>query len=1312
MGLKSGFWFGAQGKSELTRANDLVRDGEAEWARHDYPAAQRSFEQALIILRRIHGNEDRVVAAFLIHLGRVLASDGKFDLARQNFEEALAIRRRLFNWDSSEIEQSLSALGELAGRAGDLAAAQKYLTELVTIRRRTLGSEHPDLAVSLHELGAVLNAQNEFDLARQHFDEALAIRRLFNGNSSEITRSLSALGRLAFKVKDYASARLYWTEVVAILRRILGSDHPDLAVSLHELGAVLSAQNEFELARQHFEEALAIRRRLFNGDSSKIAQSLIALGRLAFTVKDYASARLHGTEVVEIVRRTLGSEHPDLALELCELGVVLKAQDEFDLARQHFEEALAIRRRLFNGDSSEIVPILSALGVLAFTVKDYASARLHWTEVIEIVPRTLGSEHPDLARALRDLGTVLIAQNEFDQARQHFEEALAIQRRLFNWDHTEIERSLSALGDLATRAGNFAEAQKYLTELVRIRRQTLGNEHPELARALRDLGAVLLGQDKPAEGYPVTQAALDIFRSAYGDDHIDVVVTLNNLGFTLIDLDRYVEAKQCLEQALTITSRHVDTDELYVAKSLRGLGRGSLRAGDLGDAYVHFSKALTIQQRRLGNQHIYVARTKNEIGAVLMALGDYEGARQWVSEAESIRQQAFGSDDVEGAVNLNNLGTLSKRLNDFAEAARCHKKALAIARRVGYEWGIVISLHHLCGVLIAERDFSAARECGDEALAVLRRIAGDYVRETGPLLGGLGQATPSDDEAAFGYFIDALFIAMLSEDFDCMAGTCYEISKLLHRRGAFAAAVFFGKQAVNTLQRVRGTLGTLEVRLQKSFLTSKESTYRHLAAVLVDAGRLGEVVQIMSLLKMRELSGLLHQPFADLALLTSREAAWKDRGDKLAEELAPLAAEEARTRGSPEHQAVADKLEEVNQRFKVWLDKLTDALESNNHEQTAEIETLNREALAGLQSDLGALGPDVALLQYVLGPERLNVIVTTPTVQFGHELAVTEQTINRLVFDLRSAIERRDDLNEVLPPAQELYRHLIAPVASTLEQTGIRTLMVALDGVIRYMPLAALHDGRHWLIERYALAMLTPAAPRRLDQPPSPDWRVAGFGVTRSVRRDNGLQGVVNELNGIVRVDDAGGGIYPGAIYLDDAFTEDALAGASHDHQAIHIASHFVFKPANELASYLITGDGRITLERFKQRPFDFSGIDLITLSACETAMGGGRESGREVEGFGALVQKQGAKAVIATLWPVRDWTTEYLMRRFYQERRERKLAKAAALRIAQLELLYGTHGIKTPSGETRGVDEVPDGDAPYFHPYYWAPFILMGNWL
>jgi CHAT domain-containing protein len=217
---------------------------------------------------------------------------------------------------------------------------------------------------------------------------------------------------------------------------------------------------------------------------------------------------------------------------------------------------------------------------------------------------------------------------------------------------------------------------------------------------------------------------------------------------------------------------------------------------------------------------------------------------------------------------------------------------------------------------------------------------------------------------------------------------------------------------------------------------------------------------------------------------------------------------------------------------------------------------------------------------------------------------------------------------------------------------------------------------------------------------------------------------VVRELQEIIRdpVSNTTAGVLPGTIKLDEAFTASTLLAALRQgYPVVHIASHFQLRPGDEAASFLLLGDGyHLSLSQVKTWPAVLSGVDLLTLSACNTAIGGMGADGKEVEGFAVLAQRQGAKAVLATLWPVEDRSTHEVMQTFYRLRvTQPGLSKAEALRQAQLRLFTGPGALTTMASEQgRGLVSPPHEPAaalprgvqppqtPYAHPYFWAPFI------
>jgi len=293
----------------------------------------------------------------------------------------------------------------------------------------------------------------------------------------------------------------------------------------------------------------------------------------------------------------------------------------------------------------------------------------------------------------------------------------------------------------------------------------------------------------------------------------------------------------------------------------------------------------------------------------------------------------------------------------------------------------------------------------------------------------------------------------------------------------------------------------------------------------------------------------------------------------------------------------------------------------------------------------------------------------------AREIHIEAGELNRKIAEFRRLL--RAPNTDPKPAAQELYKILVAPIASDIEQAGAKTLMLSLDGNLRYLPFGALHDGKSYLVEGFRLPIYTEVTKNNLLVRVNKNWRVAGLGVTRSIGEFKALPGVRQELSNIVRSRNMIDGALPGEAYLDHEFTEHRFRDVTHrNFQVLHIASHFVFSPGTEINSFLLLGDGKqITLGDIRTGNWNFANVDLLTLSACDTGMGGGRdEKGREIEGFSVIAQQQGAKSVLATLWSVADQSTSIFMQELYRSRQEKSLTKADALREAQLALINGTH--------------------------------------
>jgi CHAT domain-containing protein len=285
------------------------------------------------------------------------------------------------------------------------------------------------------------------------------------------------------------------------------------------------------------------------------------------------------------------------------------------------------------------------------------------------------------------------------------------------------------------------------------------------------------------------------------------------------------------------------------------------------------------------------------------------------------------------------------------------------------------------------------------------------------------------------------------------------------------------------------------------------------------------------------------------------------------------------------------------------------------------------------------------------------------------------------------------------PALQELHGILIDPISADLKRAGARTLMLSLDDQLRLLPFAALLNKNHrYLVQDYALALYNEAAAQALQATGSNGWRVAAMGLSEAVDGKKALSAVPDELSGILNVP----GI-EGDEFLNGQFTYKSMRSVLEQsepkpYNVLHVASHFVLKPGQPDESFLYLGDGtRYSLAEMGRDALSFSHFDLVTYSACQTAAAGGRDSnGQEMESLSARTQRQGAQAVMATLWNVSDQSTAHFMRQYYIQRKA-GLNKAEALRTVQLEMAAGTARSASPK--------------TWMSPHHWGGFVVAGNW-
>ena len=356
--------------------------------------------------------------------------------------------------------------------------------------------------------------------------------------------------------------------------------------------------------------------------------------------------------------------------------------------------------------------------------------------------------------------------------------------------------------------------------------------------------------------------------------------------------------------------------------------------------------------------------------------------------------------------------------------------------------------------------------------------------------------------------------------------------------------------------------------------------------------------------------------------------------------------------------------------------------------QLAELDNFFREACINARPvKIDQIDPKAAVIYPIILPNQFAVILSLPNQPLHyHKTSLPQAEVEGILTQMRQALRPTAFIEDWLPVTQKVYDLLLRPVEGELAASGIKTLVFVPDGLLRSLPMAALHDGQRYLIEKYSV-VLTPGL--QLLQPQPIEQLAVARGIGRikssSWRNFSSLPNVAVEIHQI-------GAEIPSQVLLDQSFTNQAFQKQvdATPSPLVHLATHGQFS-SNAENTFILTWDGRINVKQLDQllrsREGKRNPIELLVLSACQTATG----DKRAALGMAGVAVRSGARSTLASLWSVSDRSTAFLMIEFYRELGKPGITKAEALRHAQVALLHQDN---------------------YTSPYYWAPFVLLGNWL
>ena len=1176
---------------------------------------------------------------------------GKLPEAVAAAQAMLAIDVEVRGHDSLNVATALNRVADLQEQLDDFAAAQKDRAEALAITAKLLGGDHwkaIDARLALAHCQRV--SQLSADQRRQLAEAA----------------QLQAKAKTLSEQSKYQDALLPAQKAFELRKAILGTDDPLTASSAHELGYLYNHSGDFTQAKVWNQTAADLRKQLLGPQHPAYATTLSNLAYSCLRNRDFAQAESLLEQALDIRKSVLGERDPEYLAALNSLAGVYSKALQFRKAEAIYRQVLAIRKATLGENHSDYATTLSKLAELYVETGDYAQAEPLYRQALAIRKAALGEQSPAVAESLNALANLARENGDNSQAEQLGLQALAIRKTALGERNPAVAESLASLAYFYTWNCEFAKAEPMFRQALEIRKQSDGERSAGYASVLTGLAFLhqVTGDYAKAELY--YSQALQIRKEVLGEKHPAYSTSLQQLGVVYRVQGKYAEAERALTQALEIRKEVLGEKHPWYAKSLDCLASLYKSTGDYARAEKLVRQARQIRHEAVGDKNQDYATYTDRLGMLLFLSGDYAGAEPLFQQALAIRKEVLGETHIEYAYTLNNLACLDYATGDFAQAETLSAQALQIMRK---QMDLSSDVQSERQQLLMVNEFryylnhylSIAAEANVSAEQIYAQVLA-------------WKGTVSRRQQAMGRVRQLLLTQhdpQLSQLFDDLVSASRELANQ-------ALAVPQAGMEKQHQQKL-GELNDQVERLQQE-LAAKSHEFREqvaperctpddLRSALPADAALVDLLEYKHLARPTELDS---KPVSELCLVAF---VVRPTQGIVRIELGPTAQVAAAVEAwraqlspgvrAPEHDAGADL------RQLVW-DKLLPQLTGAKMVLISPDGATARFPWAALPGkEPGSyLIEDVGLAVVPIPRMLPEMLATAPAASAADKEPAIEPSLLLL-----GDVDFNADPGR--PPAEMLAQASPAARSGDLLKwpslPGTRTEMAAIaDSFEQRFPDAKLSKLRGERATKGALA--------------------AKLGAYRYVHL---------ATHGFFAPPELKSALTPGARSADD--TEDQAASIQ-DIAGFQpgLLSGLVLAGAN-LPTVEGKDDGILTALEVSQ--LDLSIVELATLSACETGLG--KSAGGEgLLGLQRAFQISGAKSVMATLWTVSDDASRALMIDFYDNLWNKKLSKLEALRQAQLKMLR--------EGIQRGVvrDDLPATAKPRrLPPYYWAPFVLSGDW-
>jgi CHAT domain-containing protein/Tfp pilus assembly protein PilF len=682
--------------------------------------------------------------------------------------------------------------------------------------------------------------------------------------------------------------------------------------------------------------------------------------------------------------------------------------------------------------------------------------------------------------------------------------------------------------------------------------------------------------------------------------------------------------------------------------------------GQYRDAVQSLESALSLAEK--SNDKTQVAIALATLGNVYIATGPSEMARKYLDEGLRLARE-LKNDDV-SAIILNNLGNLLTQQKKYSEALAAYKESVSLAAARNNRLLATTALINAANASTNVKQHKDAKALLDKALEQVPALEPSHDKAAGLVNIGLGyfELRPNLPDAkdsllllAHKAFSEAGTTAERIGDRRTSSQAWGHLGRLYEEEHRYQDALQLTRRAIFAAQQVNASESLYRWEWQTGRLLRKVGAIDHAIGSYRRAVRTLQSIRPELTVSygapqtsFRETMGPVYFELVDLLL--QRSASLQDRNQ------------------------VGPYLIEARETIELFK-----AAELRDYFRDDCVDT----ALSKITT-LDVVAQSAVVIYPILLPDRTELMISLPTGLKRVQVSVGAEALTEEVRQFRRKIEKRTT-REYLPHAQKLYNWLIRPLEADLAASPIDTLVFVPDGALRTIPMSALHDGKQFLIAKYAVGItpsLSLSDPRPLKRE---NMKVLAVGATEAVQGFPALPNVAAELQELQT-------LLGSQNLVNREFLAANLERKLKEEQfsIVHVASHGEF--GNEVENtFLLTFDAKLSLDRLNEMVgvfrFRDDPLELLTLSACDTAAG----DDRAALGLAGMAIKAGARSALATLWNINDEAAVDLVLDFYRQLKNPTISRAVALQRAQMKL------IENPR---------------YEHPGFWSAFLMINNWL